>query len=191
MEDYNYRILRIPSVGKVIRGFQGQISRSRRLLPCQQRVTEETAEMEGLTSFKNEIFKYGIAAAAVMELASLPFLGLDAQFLYGLLLGTAIAIVNFNLMAFSFWLALEWRKGAIAFLGFLVRLAVYGAAFYMSVKIGLISGAGTALGFLTLKLALFYLHGFRPKYSKGRIVREDPDDLKPKKPWYDFIEHDD
>lgn len=122
--------------------------------------------MEVLTDFKSEIFKYGIAAAGVIELASLPFLGLDAQFLYGLLLGTAVAIVNFNLMAFSFWLALELGKGAVAFLGFLARLAVYGVAFYMSIKLGLISGAGTALGFLTLKLALIYLHGFKPKRAK-------------------------
>lgn len=144
--------------------------------------------MEGLTTFKNEIFKYGIAAAAVIELASLPFLGLDAQFLYGLFLGTAIAVVNFNLMDFSFRLALELRKGAIAFLGFLLRLAVYGVAFYMSLRVGLISGAGTALGFLTLKLALFYLHGYRPKFTKGRTVREEPEELQPKKHWYDFNE---
>jgi hypothetical protein len=146
--------------------------------------------MNGLTSFKNEIFKYGIAIAAVIGLASLPVLGLDAQFLYGLFLGTAIAIVNFSLMSFTFRLALEVRKGAgaIAFLGFLVRLAVYGIAFYMSVKVSLASGAGTALGFLSLKLALFYLHGLKPKFSKGKSAGANPPEFPTKKRRYDFNE---
>ncbi|MDD3167954.1 MAG: ATP synthase subunit I [Eubacteriales bacterium] len=147
--------------------------------------------MDGLTSFKNEIFKYGIMAAAIIELASLPFMGLDVQFFYGLSLGTAIAIVNFNLMAFTFWMTLEKRKSAIAFIGFLVRLAIYGTAFYMSMRISLISALGTALGFFTLKLALFYLHGFKSEFSKGRVVREEPEELQPKKHWYDFNERDD
>ena len=146
--------------------------------------------MDGLTSFKNEIFKGGILVAAVFELASLPFLGLDAQFFYGLLLGTAIAIVNFNLMAFTFRQTLERRKSVIAFIGFFVRLAIYGFVFYMSIRIGLISALGTALGFLTLKFALFYLHGFKPKFSTGRIVREESKELQPKKHWYDYKEDD-
>jgi len=147
--------------------------------------------MDGLTSFKNQIFKYGIMAAAVFELASLPFLGLDARYFYGLSLGTAVAIVNFNIMAFTFQQTLERRKSAIAFAGYFVRLAIYGGTFYMSIGVSLISALGTGLGFLTLKLALFYLHGFKSEFSKGRVVREEPKELQPKKHWYDFNENED
>lgn len=147
--------------------------------------------MDGLTSFKNEIFKYGILILAIFELASLPFLGWDAQYFYGLSLGTAVAIVNFNIMAFTLKQTLEKRKSAIAFVGYLVRLAIYGGTFYMSMGVSLISALGTGLGFLTLKFALFYLHGFKPKFSKGRVVREEPKELQPKKHWYDFKENED
>ena len=151
-------------------------------------MTEETQEMDGLSSFKNEITRYGILVAAVFELASIPFLGMDVQFLYGLSLGTAIAIVNFNLMAITFRLVLEKRNRSIAFIGYLLRLAVYGGVFLISIRVSLISALGTALGFLTLKLAMFYLHGFRAKFSKGRVVREESTEFKQKKHWYDFKE---
>jgi hypothetical protein len=151
-------------------------------------MTEETQEMDGLSSFKNEITRYGILVAAVFELASIPFLGLDAQFLYGLSLGTAIAIVNFHLMAITFRLVLEKRNRSIAFIGYLIRLAVYGGVFLISIRVSLISALGTALGFLTLKLAMFYLHGFRAKFSKGRVVREESGEFQQKKQWYDFKE---
>ena len=151
-------------------------------------MTEETQEMDGLSSFKNEITRYGILVAAVFELASIPFLGLDAQFLYGLSLGTAIAIVNFNLMAITFRLVLEKRNRSIAFIGYLIRLAVYGGVFLISIRVSMISALGTALGFLTLKLAMFYLHGFRAKFSKGRVVREESEEFQQKKHWYDYKE---
>lgn len=146
---------------------------------------------DDLTSFKNQIFIYGIIVAAIFELASLSMLGIDARFFYGLSLGTAIAIVNFNLMALTFRLMLEMKKSAVAFLGYLVRIAIYGGTFYLSLQVGLISALGTALGFLTIKLALLYLHGLKAKFSKGRILREEPEELKPKKHWYDYKENDD
>ncbi len=151
-------------------------------------MTEETQEMDGLSSFKNEITRYGILVAAVFGLASIPFLGVEVQFLYGLSLGTAIAIVNFNLMAITFRLVLEKRNRSIAFIGYLLRLAVYGGVFLISIRVSLISALGTALGFLTLKLAMIYLHGFRAKFSKGRVVREESTEFQQKKHWYDFKE---
>ncbi|MDF3000813.1 MAG: hypothetical protein K0Q48_932 [Bacillota bacterium] len=145
--------------------------------------------MNGLTAFKNRIFKYGIMVSAIVELASIPILGFDVQFLYGLALGTAIAIVNFNLMALTFQFVLKRRNASLAFIGYLIRLAIYGAGFFASLQVGIISAMGTALGYLTLKLAMFYLHGLKAEFSKGRIVREEPEELQPKKHWYDFKEY--
>lgn len=129
--------------------------------------------MNGLTAFKNEIFKYGIIVAAIVELASLPFLGPDVQFLYGLILGTAISIVNFNLMEITFKRALVSKSSVIAFVGYLIRLVLYGGAFYMAMKVSNISGLASLLGFMTLKAAIYYLHGFKAKFSTGRKVRPE------------------
>jgi hypothetical protein len=147
--------------------------------------------MNCLTAFKNEIFKYGIVASAIFELASLPFLGWDGRFFYGLLLGTAITIVNFNLTAITSRLTLELQKVVVTYLGYLIRLCIYGGTFYLSLRAGMISGLGTVLGFFTLKLAILYLYGIKAKFSKGRVVREEPEEWRPKKHWYDYKENDD
>ncbi len=126
--------------------------------------------MDDLTSFKNKIFQYGILVAVIIELASLPFLGLDIQFSYGLALGTAVAILNFSIMVFTLKRALSGRGMATTFLGYMIRLIIYGCVFYLSMKVSTISGLGTILGFLTLKSAIYYLHGFKAKFSKDRKV---------------------
>lgn len=126
--------------------------------------------MKDLASFKNQIFKYGIIIAVLCQLISLPFLGLNPQFSYGLALGTAIAIVNFTILEFTLKKAIEDRKGSLAFVGYLIRLAVYGGAFYISMQVSLISGMATLIGFMTLKLAIYYLHGFKAKFSENRKV---------------------
>lgn len=147
--------------------------------------------MDRFTAFKNEIIKYGIVAFVIFELASLPFLGWDGRFFYGLLLGTSITIVNFNLMAITSRLTLELQKVAVTYLGYLIRLCIYGGAFYLSLKVGILCGLGTVLGFFTLKLAMLYLYGIKAKFSKGRIVREEPVEWRSKKHWYDYKENDD
>ena len=126
--------------------------------------------MDGLTSFKNKIFLYGIFVAVIVELVSLPFLGLNMQFSYGLALGTAIAILNFNIMAFTLKRALSGRGISISMLGYIIRLLIYGGTFYISMRVSQLSGLGTVLGFLTLKGAIYYLHGFKAKFSEGRKV---------------------
>lgn len=126
--------------------------------------------MKNLTSFKNQIFKYGIIIAVLCQLISLPFLGLNPQFSYGLALGTAIAIVNFTILEFTLKKVIEDRKGSLAFVGYLIRLAVYGGAFYISMRVSLISGMATLIGFMTLKLAIYYLHGIKAKFSENRKV---------------------
>jgi hypothetical protein len=135
---------------------------------------------DDLTAFKNQIFLYGIVTAMIFEAGSLLFLGFDRGFAYGLALGTAISIVNFNLLAFSLRRALAKGGRVQVFVVYMFRLCLYGLAFYMSARISLASAAGAALGFITLKIAIYYLHGFRAKFSKGRKLRpEPPPEAKP------------
>lgn len=126
--------------------------------------------MSNLTAFKSGIFKYTIIISVICQLASLPFLGLNPQFSYGLALGTAVSIGNFNILEFTSKKVIMDKKASFAFIGYLMRLAIYGGAFYFSMKVGIISGLGCLIGFLSLKLAIYYLHGIKTKFSSNRKV---------------------
>jgi len=148
--------------------------------------------MNELTEFKKGIFKYGIIAALIAEAISLAAIGFNTQFAYGLALGTCIAIVNFNILAFCCKKVVDGGGAFASLAGYLFRMMIYGFAFYMSVKISLYSAAGTVIGFLTLKIGLYYLHGFKPKFSessaKGKVLNDLDNDGWPKKKkrWYHF-----
>ncbi|MDR1136224.1 MAG: ATP synthase subunit I [Clostridiales Family XIII bacterium] len=131
-----------------------------------------------LSAFKNRIFIYGILVAVIFETGSLFFLGFSKEFAYGLTLGTAITIVNFNILVFTSQRVLVSGKRWLAMVGYMVRLGIYGFAFYMTATISLVSGAGAALGFITLKIAIYYIHGFRAKFSKNRKPPTEPEPEK-------------
>lgn len=145
--------------------------------------------MISLAEFKNKIVQYGIIAALICEVVSLFFLGWNPGFTYGLALGTAISIVNFTMMEVTLRRVLSTGNRWMASLGYLIRLLFYGVAFYSAIKIGIVSAVGVLIGFMTLKVAIFYLHGIKAKYSTGRVVREEPKELIPKKHWYDDKEN--
>jgi hypothetical protein len=134
--------------------------------------------VDELTAFKNQIFMHGILLALIFEAGSLFFLGWDRGFAYGLALGTAISIVNFNILAFTLQIVLKNGKRWLTLVSYMIRLSIYGFAFYMAIKISLTAGAGAGLGFITLKVAIYYIHGFRAKFSKGRKARPEPEEKK-------------
>ena len=105
-------------------------------------------------AFKNRIFLYGILIALIIETGSLLFLGLNFDFAYGLALGTAVSVVNFNILAYTSRKLLHNGHVWMGFVGYIVRLVVYGFAFYTALRVSLVAALGSALGFLTLKLAI-------------------------------------
>ncbi len=129
--------------------------------------------MKDLTEFKNRIFFHAVIIMVMMELLSLPFLGLDVPFGYGLLLGTCISIVNFNIMAFTFARALATGKKASVFFSYLLRLVIYAVALLSSFQVGNRAALACTLGFLTVKLAIYYIHGWKTKFSTDRKVRPE------------------
>jgi len=129
--------------------------------------------MNDLTAFKNKIFLYGIIVMVVFEIASLPLIGLDLKYAYGLLLGTFIAIANFNILAFTLKKVLRDGNKSFIFLGYFLRLALYGVAVVTAFKAGNNAGFGSLLGFITVKVSIYYLHGFKTKFSEGRKVRPE------------------
>lgn len=147
--------------------------------------------MEDLGKFKNKIFLHGVLVMLAIEVISLPFLGFNLKFLYGLLLGTAISIVNFNIMAFTFSRILSNGNRFMATVGYLIRLIIYGGVFMAALNVSRFAAFGCLAGFVTLKIAIYYLHGFKPgfkwvklkkggenKHKKKNILIRDPYKIK-------------
>jgi hypothetical protein len=131
-----------------------------------------------LKRFHSQIYRAGILIALLFELLSLPFLGFDPRFAYGLALGTVVAVANYSLLAYVTARILNRGKGAaLAVLGYLGRLALYGWVFYTSYQIDTTSGLATLLGYMTLKLGMYYVYGFQPKFSKSSTEGKKFNDL--------------
>ena len=122
------------------------------------------------SAFKNRICKYTVFIAVLFELISLPIFGLSLKFLYGLALGTSVAIVNFYFHAWTCKKLVYGGKGlGISILGYFIRLLIYGACFYGCAKIDIIHcGFGCIAGFLTIKAAILYLHAFKAWFAEKR-----------------------
>ena len=129
--------------------------------------------MEDLTKFKNKIFIYGILIMLIAEVISLPIHGFDWKFSVGLLLGTAIAIANFNIMTLTSAMILEGKHKALASMSYLIRLLLYGGVFYVSIKLSVPAGIGSICGIMTLKVAIFIIHAVIPHFKKDEIVTRD------------------
>jgi hypothetical protein len=123
-------------------------------------------EMGELTRFKNQIFLHGIVFALFFEAGSLFVLGLNREFAYGLALGTCIAIVNFSILVFTGKALLNARKPLMGLASYILRLCVYGFAFYMALQVSLVSGTGAALGFFTIKLGIYSIYVIKPWFVK-------------------------
>lgn len=131
-----------------------------------------------LKRFHSQIYRAGILIALLFELLSLPFLGFNPRFTYGLTLGTIVAVVNYSLLAYVTARILNrGMDAALAVLGYMVRLAIYGWVFYTSYQAGTTSGLATLLGYMTLKLGMYYVYGFQPKFPKSSTEGKKLNDL--------------
>jgi hypothetical protein len=125
-----------------------------------------------LTAFKNRIFAHGILVSLIFEAGSLLFLGIDAGFAYGLALGTFISVVNFNILAFTSQKILRDGRAWTSFVSYIIRLAVYGFAFYMASRVSGVAALGAALGFISLKIAIYFIHIFKAPRAAAPVKRE-------------------
>jgi hypothetical protein len=134
--------------------------------------------MEELTKFKNRIFIYSLAIMAIIEMGSLPFQGLDWKFLCGLVLGTAMAIANFNIMTLSSIMLLSGKsligiRKVFASANFMIRLVLYGIIFYLSMRLSVVAGVASVCGFMTLRIAIYVIYVIIPFVRKDFAKRHD------------------
>jgi hypothetical protein len=126
---------------------------------------------EDFTKFKLQIFKYTLATAAIFGLGSLPLLGVNVPYLYGLALGTCAGVFGFNILIFISKKVISRRKAWLAPLGYFIRMPIYILAFFLCYAgYGFTSGIGCILGIMTVQVAIIYVHGIKAKLTKGKQV---------------------
>ena len=129
---------------------------------------------EDIKNFQFGIIKYTIIITVVFEACSIPVIGFSVEFLCGLLVGTAVAIASFLALIVISKRVLGTGEKWMASAGYLIRLPVYGAAFYITLKVGgTVAGIASLFGFLTTNFSMIYIYGIKSKFSKGRKVRPE------------------
>ena len=129
---------------------------------------------DDLKSFKGQIIKYTIVVTLIIEACSIPVLGFNVGFLCGLLVGAVVAIASFLALIIISKRVLGTGEKWMASAGYLIRLPVYGAAFYITLKVGgTVAGIASLFGFLTTNFSMIYIYGIKSKFSKGRKVRSE------------------
>ena len=144
-----------------------------------------------ISEIKREITLYTIIAAAAVEAISLPILGPDILFTYGLAIGACAAAINLNIISVSVDRAVrQGRKGPVIF-GFALRALLYGGAFWLAVSTSGVSGAGAAAGFLLPRIVMpirfVFLPWMRRKLGKEPetvYVTDTHSKVFVKEPWH-------
>ncbi len=119
--------------------------------------------MNDLLQFKREIYLYALICGAIMEIISIPIVGIGTQFAYGIGAGTLISIANFSIMSFAYSWMLTTKRILISIASYILRLALSAAAILAALNISTLSAVAALLGLITVKLAIFYLHSIKKR----------------------------
>ena len=92
--------------------------------------------MDEVSKLKKQVAIYGLAVIAVCEIVSLFIIGFDIGFTVFLLAGFAAALVNFWLLAFFLQKMLDSGNAGFSTISFVIRILIYCAVFFISVKQG-------------------------------------------------------
>ena len=107
------------------------------------------------------------------ELVSLAIIGPSAVFLYGLVLGLAVAIIALNMLASNVSAATGTRSKKFVSTGYLIRILLYALALYLCAKTGMFALIGCMAGLLLPKAALTFGQLVMPKIRRA-TGKEEP-----------------
>lgn len=130
--------------------------------------------MDDIAKLKNEIWIASLVIALIAELVSLPIIGWDVGFLCGLALGTLSSIVSFGVLVWAGKRAIEQGKKSMSVVGYFIRLAIYGLAFVIAIKLSLYAALASLIGIMSSKLALIYAYGIKPKVGRKPNKKDAP-----------------
>jgi ATP synthase I chain len=152
-------------------------------------ISDGPINMASFLKFRNQIFKYSILVAIIMEVVSFAVFGLSSKFLLGLVAGTAVTIVNFTILERSAAKLVQKNSKGPVVAGYFLRLPIYGVVFYVCLMAGMRSAIGCALGFVTLPLALIYIYGIKSRFPGAE--KNPLNDWTEPKEWNDSSDWDD
>ena len=135
---------------------------------------EKKHKMDEVSKLKKQVAIYGLAVIAVCEIVSLFIIGFDIGFTVFLLAGFAAALVNFWLLAFFLQKMLDSGNAGFSTISFVIRILIYCAVFFISVKQGHTpSWVGCLIGILAPKVPLYYFNAVKPDFNTKRKVRPE------------------
>jgi len=102
---------------------------------------------------------YTIIAAGAAGLVSLPVIGPNVLFLYGLAIGACVAIIALNIISRTIDRAAGSGKKAPVLFGFFIRVLLYGGALYFAASTSVLTFAGAAAGLLLPHAAMYIMYG--------------------------------
>lgn len=145
--------------------------------------------MTDLTEFKSDIVKCVLIVAAIAEIISLPILGFSLLFTAGLIVGTAVTILNFVLLVKAGEKVMEAKRAMPMVGGYFVRLVIYGVFFVAAVKVGMHAAIGCAVGFVCLHVGIMVTYLI--VYGLFKKKKNPLNDWTEPKEWNDLSVYDD
>ena len=104
--------------------------------------------------------------AAIIEVISLPILGVSILFPYGLSIGVCAAAINLNIIESTIKRAVDRGKKGPVVIGFFIRMLLFAGAFWLAVRTSNVSGLGAAIGFMLPRITLYFRFGMLPGIRK-------------------------
>lgn len=146
--------------------------------------------MTNLKEFKKEIVKYALFVALLAEIISIPFVGVKLAFTGGLIVGTAVTVLNFNLLVFSGEKVVSKGRAMPMVGGYFARLVIYGASFVLCVKLGeMFAAIGCVAGFVTIHVSILFT--YLVVYGLIKKKKNPLNDWTEPKEWNDLSVYDD
>lgn len=142
-----------------------------------------------LKEFGKEIIITAICMAALAEVISLLVIGPSLPFALGVCAGTATTILCFLLLTKVAKMAQEKKTGGPVVGGYFVRMLLYGAVFFICIKLSVPCGFGCLAGFVTLHFGMLVLYSFVYRFI---LKKDNPlKDWQGTKEWNDLSVYDD
>lgn len=123
--------------------------------------------MEKLFKTKVRIIKNAIIIVGILSMVTVFFINEKSQMLTGLIFGLLISILCFEQLSAAITKAVDLPpEKAQVFVGlrYFIRLFIYAAVLYISIKADYINVIGTLMGLVSIKLSILFLtvtNGFR------------------------------
>lgn len=144
--------------------------------------------MGDLKSFKKEILLSALGMAILGEIVSLFVYRPSLWFAAGLAAGTATTIGCFLILTRTGAITEITKKSGVVVLGYFARMLLYGAVFFICIKIKVPCGFGCLVGFVSLHFGILVLYGIVYRFMK----KKNPlNDWTEPKEWKDLSIYDD